>query len=122
MDNDSSRFDLLEHLAQEFAQRSRLGERPSLQEYIERYPELAEDIRAHFPAPGELEQVKDNHQEQQPAAPPQPPLERLGDYRILREIGRGGMGIVYEAEQVSLGRRVALKILPAQFLADPRTR
>jgi eukaryotic-like serine/threonine-protein kinase len=45
---------------------------------------------------------------------------RLGDFRIIREIGRGGMGVVYEAEQISLSRRVALKVLPFAAALDPR--
>ena len=45
---------------------------------------------------------------------------RLGDFRILRMIGRGGMGIVFEAEQVSLRRRVALKVLPFAAALDPQ--
>jgi serine/threonine protein kinase len=49
---------------------------------------------------------------------PQPGF--LGDFRLMRQVGRGGMGVVYEAEQVSLGRRVALKVLPFAATMDPR--
>ncbi len=123
-DDSSERFVLLNHLAEEFAQRYRKGQRPSLQEYIERHPALADDIREYFPALAAMEQVKNDRQGpvKQAASLALPPLERLGDFRIIREIGHGGMGVVYEAEQVSLGRHVALKVLPRQVLADAQTK
>jgi len=115
--------DPLEELAEEFAARYRRGERPSLVEYVQRYPDLADEIREIFPALVMLEDVRPvsvsvagaDH-----SAPGQLPFHRLGEYRIVREIGRGGMGVVYEAEQESLGRRVAIKVLPPGALADPR--
>ncbi len=116
----SERFVMLNDLADEFAERYRRGERPALQSYIDRHPELADLIREFFPAMVEMEQVKEDREIAGEPAPsgPLPPLGRLGDYRIIREIGRGGMGVVYEAEQVSLGRHVALKVLPKSRLHD----
>src|SRR5262249_36145653 len=116
----SADYGRFEELAEEFAARFRRGERPALQEYIDRCPELADEIRELFPALVAVERVK----EDQPAPPGAaeeiaalPSPGQVGDYRVLREVGRGGMGVVYEAEQVSLGRRVALKVLPRQALA-----
>lgn len=96
------------------------GKAPSKEEFIARYPELAGDLaecleslefirRAAVLAVPEGDVVTD-------AADG----ARLGDFRILREVGRGGMGVVYEAEQLSLGRRVALKVLPFAGALDAR--
>jgi eukaryotic-like serine/threonine-protein kinase len=122
--DSSDNYVQLTRLADEYAARYRAGERPSLQEYLDRYPELAGDIRELFPAMVEMEQVKEDHKEAatRTAAPASPTLQRLGDFRIIREVGTGGMGIVYEAEQVSLGRHVALKVLPRNMLLDARAK
>jgi WD40 repeat protein/serine/threonine protein kinase len=113
-------------LAEEFLERYRRGERPSLKEYADRHPDLAADIRDVFPAMALMENIalRDESLAGSPTGPALTPaaprLEQFGDYRLIREVGRGGMGIVYEAEQLSLGRHVALKVLPSHALLDPR--
>ncbi len=110
----------VERLAEEFLERYRRGERPSIGEYTQAHPELAEEIRELFPALVMIEEVGPaDTRDQENGAGGVPALERLGDYRILREVGRGGMGLVYEADQEKLGRHVALKVLPPQPGGDP---
>ena len=115
----------VELLAEEFLERKRRGEQPTLREYLERHPELADAIRDLFPALLMMEDLGESSGGTTGSLAADGVavgvrLQRLGDYRILREIGRGGMGVVYEAEQESLGRRVALKVLSAGSLLDPK--
>jgi WD40 repeat protein/serine/threonine protein kinase len=109
-------------IADEFVEAFRQGKHPSVEEFARRYPELADELREILPALVLMEKVKAPGvaPTAQPVAGSAPPLRQLGDYQILREIGRGGMGVVYEAAQISLGRHVALKVLPAHALLDPR--
>src|SRR5260370_2386620 len=102
--DSSERFVLLNELGEEFAARYRRGERPSLSEYIDRHPQLADDIREFFPAMIEMEQVKEERQEVSTpnAAGPLPPLEHLGAFRIPPEIGPGSTGLRHPAEPSSL--------------------
>jgi serine/threonine protein kinase/tetratricopeptide (TPR) repeat protein len=115
--------DRLGRLADEFLERYRRGEKPSVAEYAARHPDLAGQIRELFPALGMMEDVRPGPQTGAGAVGPTPDAEsprRLGEHRIVREVGRGGMGVVYEAEQESLGRRVALKVLPPGALGDAK--
>jgi WD40 repeat protein/serine/threonine protein kinase len=125
VDNDSSMADPFGAIADEFVEAVRQGKRPSVEEFAQRYPEHADAIREMLPALVLMEKAKSVGDP--PGQLPQAtgpagmvPLRQLGDYQILREIGRGGMGVVYEAQQLSLGRHVAIKVLPGNALLDPR--
>lgn len=122
MTNDTDPPCLLDDLSQEFLDRQRRGENVTVKEYTDSHPDLADEIRQYFPTILAMEKFKlcnvgssDGNVDLQLE-----PFHQLGDYRILREIGRGGMGVVYEAEQQSLQRTVAVKVFPVSTLREPR--
>ena len=91
------------------------GDAPSLADFCREYPEIADELRPCLDGLALVTRgmgqrnVHADSVRTDPAASQAP--SALGDFRIVHEIGRGGMGIVYEAMQLSLGRRVALKVL-----------
>src|SRR5262249_15569944 len=118
---NGSTAEMMGRITDEFLERLDRGERPSVDDYADRYPEVAAVIPQTFPA---LEMMRGSPVESAVSDewpdPAGPMAGCLGDFRILRKIGRGGMGIVYEAEQISLARRVALKVLPFAAVLDRR--
>lgn len=113
----------LYELLDEFSSRLQQGEDVDEDSFIARHSEYADDLRRLLPAARALANLGGSVPSRDGTAPHRTgelPIEELGDFRLIREIGRGGMGVVYEAHQVSLGRRVALKVLPFAGVLDAR--
>jgi len=115
---------LLVEWAAELAVRIQNGETVDWDALANRHPERAEVLHRMLPAFALMARLGDPmHREaarRDAFSDPMAELGCLGDYRLLREVGRGGMGVVYEAHQISLKRRVALKVLPFASAMDAR--
>jgi serine/threonine protein kinase/Flp pilus assembly protein TadD len=106
----------LADLIEELSLRVEAGDNIDLSKFLEDHAQHAEELRGLLPALRLLVDFSRSSTAHVPVPTAEgiesPPSSDLGDFRLIRELGRGGMGIVYEAEQVSLGRRVAVKVLP----------
>ncbi len=112
----------LDHLVDQVCQMIQSGERVDIESLATAYPEQAEQLRKLFATLVALTNLEDSHAQVPHLADDEPLfLRTLGDFRIMRQIGRGGMGVVYEAEQLTIHRKVALKILPLAALVDQRS-
>jgi serine/threonine protein kinase/Flp pilus assembly protein TadD len=116
-----------ESLAQvlfDLADRRRRGEAVDLDAAIAAHPHYTTELRRLFPTIDALAELNRSTPAARESAlagnASGAELGTIGEYQIVREIGRGGMGIVYEARQLSLNRRVALKVLPFAAALDPR--
>jgi eukaryotic-like serine/threonine-protein kinase len=123
--NEATEDALLAELVEEYTTKLQAGEDLHWSAFADAHPERADGLRRLLPALHLLADAGVSSPEgaSQPAEPAPltgPSNGQLGDYRLVREIGRGGMGIVYEAEQRSLRRRVAVKVLPYASLLDSR--
>lgn len=110
----------LDVLLERFTRDVRQGTAHPITHYARRFPQLAKEIEELFPLIEGLEKCKVAQDADfvRQNFPEEFPLRQLGNCTLVREIGRGGMGLVFEAIQSPLGRPVAIKLLPTRFFAD----
>jgi serine/threonine protein kinase len=96
------------------------GETADRRSLLSAHPEFATELEEFFAGRDFVQRFKHKEPPPKGARNWADDTRPLGDFQVLREIGRGGMGIVYEARQMSLDRRVALKVLPFAAAVDSR--
>ncbi len=104
----------VELLASQFVDELRRGEKPSVESYARRYPRHADVIRDSFPVMALLEQARLQNEARamRRSMPRRFPFTRLGRVELLCELGRGGMGVVFQGRDTDSGHIVAVKVLP----------
>ena len=109
----------LEEIAAQFLERREAGEALAIEDFAAEYPEYADELRQLLELMADMDRVKPD-----PALETAPERTNLpdSDYRLIRKIGSGGMGVVFEAVQVSLNRRVAVKLLNSALLTNAEQR
>ncbi len=118
--NSSANYVLLTRLADEFAARYRAGERPTLEDYIDRYPELADEIGELFPAMVEIEQVKDDHEEVTLplAVPLSPRSSSSATFASSAKSARGAWALSMRRSKSRSDVTSRSKVLPKSMLVD----
>ncbi len=117
---ESSREELLARLLDEYLSALESGAPLDLEQLVAKHPHLGKDIRAFAEGLDVLHQVTRRFRNGPSNKTSEQHVKRLGDFEIGPEIGRGGMGVVYEARQISLDRKVALKVLPFAAVWDEK--
>ena len=115
----------LEEIAAQFVERREAGEALTAEDFVAEHPEYADELRDLLALMGEMENVGVDRTVPIASGSASAPLRTNlpdSDYRLLRELGRGGMGVVFEALQVSLNRKVAVKLLNSSLLTSPEQR
>ncbi len=118
--DDGKLEELVARLADDYIRRLGQGEDPSVEEYVAQYPEASGIIRRTLGALKTMRTVDLSKVGLGDEQGPDAPARTVGDFQLIRIIGQGGMGVVYEANQLSLHRRIALKVLPYAGMLDER--